>query len=141
MLRLYKMTIPEHKVGKSFRFDFPMQGNGNEIVGVFAVLSNATDEPYFNPNLSQAYEESKLIKLSVSTDGRVIAPSVDVNMVFPPTTTAKNLCVPVDFEKVGNKITFVIEEYTNTFPKMIRSIGEINSMGYEVCVYLKSKEK
>lgn len=128
MLRLFQLKTSTHKFGKSFRFDFPMSGNGNNLVGVFATIDR--NEPSC----------PRRMKLSVSTDGRIVAPSVDICGADKPIcATAKTLCRPVDFEMMGNKITFVVEEFATL--SAMTDDAKIEETSYTIKVYVKSKEK
>lgn len=123
MLRLYKLKVPAHKLGKSFRFDFPIAGNGNMLVGAFARIRGF---------------ESCFAKLSISTDGRIVVPSIKVMTKPWIRPSANNMLVPVDFERMGNKITFVVEEFVNPYILGTKGIVE---QEYTIDVYIKSKEQ
>lgn len=114
-------------MGKSFRFDFPVSRD-HDIVGILATC----DADNLNPFVRN-------IKLSVSTDGQVVIPSVAVTNLPPLKETATRLIVPVDFEKMGNKLTFSVEEYFKG--DCVDTDKQIMDVDYTINVYVKTKEK
>lgn len=129
MLKLYKLKAHSHKIGKSFRFDFPFGGD-ECVVGAFAILKETTPYPV------------RWAKLSISSDGQVVAPSINIHIGKPLKSTAKSLMIPIDHNKLGNKLTFVIEEYIKD--NINYSTDEEKFMidfEYELEVYVKIRKR
>lgn len=133
MLRLFKIKTPNHRIGKSFRYDFPIGGSCASVVGAFATIKRISDDTALDFNSNTPF------KVSLSTDGRIIIPSINVyGGILPMRAVANTMVVPVDFEKLGNKATIVVEEYIPQSSNYDKISSEV---AYELSVYIKTREK
>ena len=113
MLKFFNIPIPEHKGSQCFRHDLPISGNDEYVVGAFAI----------------SYSDNARGKLSISTDnGEVIHPS----LVYRSATNllANKLMQPVDFARIGNKLTIIVED-DSTYQKN----------GFNLGVFLKTRKR
>lgn len=113
---LSKQTEPLHDFGRSFKFDFPIEAIEGYVTGVYACPKNVWvgsiegDDTNTEKTLSR-YFNSTFGKISVSTDnGDVIHSSVPMSF-RPALDNINKLIVPVDYHRVGNKFTVVVEEF------------------------------
>lgn len=142
---LSKQTSILHDFGRSFKFDFPIEAIEGYVVGVYAcprniVIHDDTEgdigEKVFKPFINATFG-----KVSLSTDnGDVIHSAVPV-MMKPALDNINKMIVPVDYHKVGNKLTVVAEEFIEDFMNQHMGGLEIPSLHvqikYDLEVYVK----
>lgn len=148
-LSLSKQTSILHDFGRSFKFDFPIEAIEGYVIGVYAcprniVIHDDTEgdegeknmKPFFNATFG---------KVSVSTDnGDVIHSAVPV-MMRPALDNINKMIVPVDYHKVGNKLTIVAEEFIEDF--MNPHLGGLENpslhiqIKYDLDVYVKLSKR
>lgn len=153
MIKVFTIELPYHAVGRSYRLDFPISGNERYVTGAFAVASvNVDHQPQSSSGTySNVSVPSVLGKVSLSSDGRVVAPTIplltnEIGYLTPEsrtiTSTAKKLMRAVDFGKLGNKLSIIVEEFPDTYIKesLTEESPEFN-LTYKVKVYLKTIKK
>ena len=119
MLKVFNISVPSHIYGRCFRFDFPISGNDEYVVGAFAVIRDSLSDCTGKVSLS-------------SDNGEVIHPSLKFKG-FQTYSNANKLMEPVDFAKVGNKLTVIVEEDIDA------SNGKCNE--YQLDVFLKMRKR
>lgn len=114
---LSKQTEPLHDFGRSFKFDFPIEAIEGYVTGVYACPKNVRIVGNFDGDVNMGEDELSRVlnstfgKISVSTDnGDVIYSSVPMSF-RPALDNINKLIVPVDYHRVGNKFTVVVEEF------------------------------
>lgn len=124
-MKLFKIKIPLHKYGRSYRFDFPISCKKEEgVVGVCAKINTSESCSFFDNEI-----DSTVANVSISTDSEVIFPSVPVINPVLTSTPLNVIMQPVDYVKLGNKLSIVVEESNDFF-------GDAE---YELKVYVKTK--
>lgn len=133
MIKIFKIKTPKHTMGRSYRFDFPISGSERFVTGAFAWVSNVdADFPNGSTQSSQPNVFTlpcQFGKVSIATDGCVVVPSCPL---FTPDRFSFQLSKAmqaVDFQKLGNKLSVIIEEIPIEwdFP-----------VAYEAKIYLKT---
>lgn len=137
-----------HDFGRSFKFDFPIEAIEGYVVGVYACPRNIVigDNSYGDEieNMKE-FINSTFGKVSLSTDnGDVIHSAVPV-MMRPALDNINKMIVPVDYHKVGNKLTIVAEEFIEDFMD-IHVFGLEDPSGhyqikYDLDVYVKLSKR
>ncbi len=116
---LSKQTEPLHDFGRSFKFDFPIEAIEGYVTGFYACPKNVyifgnfygEDNTNVGEDILSRNFNSTFGKISVSTDnGDVIHSSVPMSF-RPALDNINKLIVPVDYHRVGNKFTVVVEEF------------------------------
>lgn len=147
MLKVFNIHVKNHVFGRSQRFDFPISGASERIVGAFATAildddSNLESDPFDKSN--------RIMKVSLSSDGDAILPSIPVlfspipvlfSGAFPAKTTANQMMIPVDYDRLGNKLTIVSEEFLDSFAdgNQVDEDGNFTGrLGYTLKVYIKT---
>lgn len=108
-----------HDFGRSFKFDFPIEAIEGYVIGVYAcprniVIHDDTEGDELEKDIKPIINAT-FSKVSVSTDnGDVIHSAVPV-MMKPALDNINKMIVPVDYHKVGNKLTIVAEEFIEDF--------------------------
>lgn len=148
MIKIFTIKLPYHAVGRSYRLDFPISGNERFVTGAFAVANVYADEQPMEDRMNWSTPPRVLGKVSLSSDGRVVTPSIPLltrlsNHEVPyqtneyKTTTARKLMRAVDFGRLGNKLSIIVEE----FPDTVMMSGDYLKLTYTVKVYLKTIKK
>lgn len=140
MLKVFNIHVKNHVFGRSQRLDFPISGASERIVGAFATAildddSNLESDPFDKSN--------RIMKVSLSSDGDAILPSIPVlfSGAFPAKTTANQMMIPVDYDRLGNKLTIVSEEFLDSFAdgNQVDEDGNFTGrLGYTLKVYIKT---
>ena len=148
MIKVFTIKLPYHAVGRSYRLDFPISGNERYVTGAFAVANVYADEQPMEDRMNWSTPPRVLGKVSLSSDGRVVTPSIPLltrlsvhesssqTNVYK-TTTARKLMRAVDFGRLGNKLSIIVEE----FPDTVMMSGDYLKLTYTVKVYLKTIKK
>jgi len=116
---LSNQTSILHDFGRSFKFDFPIEAIEGYVIGVYAcprniVIHDDTEGDELE-KVMKPYLNATFGKVSLSTDnGDVIHSAVPV-MMRPALDNINKMIVPVDYHKVGNKLTIVAEEFIEDF--------------------------
>lgn len=120
MIKRFSLSIQTsilHDFGRSFKFDFPIEAIEGYVVGVYACPRNIvihTEGDEVEKDM-KSYLNATFGKVSLSTDnGDVIHSAVPV-MMRPALDNINKMIVPVDYHKVGNKLTIVAEEFIEDF--------------------------
>lgn len=148
MIKVFTIKLPYHAVGRSYRLDFPISGNERFVTGAFAVANVYADEQPMEDRMSRPNPPRFLGKVSLSSDGRVVTPTIPLLTRFSDheypyqinmykTTTARKLMRAVDFGRLGNKLSIIVEE----FPDTVMMSGNHLKLTYTVKVYLKTIKK
>lgn len=148
MIKVFTIKLPYHAIGRSYRLDFPISGNERYVTGAFAVANVYADEQPEEDRMNWSTPPMVLGKVSLSSDGRVVTPSIplltriSVHESSSPTnvykiTTARKLMRAVDFGRLGNKLSIIVEE----FPDTVMMSGDYLKLTYTVKVYLKTIKK
>ncbi len=159
MIKVFTIKLPYHAIGRSYRLDFPISGNERYVTGAFAVANVFLDEQTMPTDNQSGYLDIPNVfgKVSISSDGKVVSPSVPLlSRILKHYTsyndeyeqrprlmsTARKLMRAVDFGKLGNKLSIIIEEFPKTNPTEFQSdeFGVL-SLTYTVKVYLKTIKK
>ncbi len=153
MIKVFTIKLPYHTVGRSYRLDFPISGNERYVTGAFAVANVFLEEqPRQTDSQSSAHIQipNVLGKVSISSDGKVVSPSIpllsrilkhytsyyDYNEERPSLmSTARKLMRAVDFGRLGNKLSIIVEEFPEPNPEW--NSDDLN-LTYTVKVYLKT---
>lgn len=127
-MKSFKIQIPRHTYGRSFRFDFPISCKREEgVVGVCAILKDTEADDFYsiiNP------VERTVANISITTDGEVLYPSVPViSLSDGQMVPLTKMLQPVDYIKLGNKLSIVVEE-CNDLEGII---------AYEIQIFMKTK--
>ncbi len=154
MIKVFNIELPAHELGRSYRLDFPISGNERCVTGAFAVANvNSYEQP--QPDETQPLRElrlpSVLGKVSLSSDGRAIAPTIPLlsnqtgyrtRESVVVTSRAPKLMRAVDFGRLGNKLSIIIEEFPdNYYKESIWEESNVNLLTYKIKVYLKTIKK
>lgn len=146
---LSKQTSIMHDFGRSFKFDFPIEAIEGYVVGVYAcprniVIHDDTEGDYIDKDIKPGLNAT-FGKVSVSTDnGDVIHSAVPV-MMRPALDNINKMIVPVDYHKVGNKLTIVAEEFIEDF--MVMHVAGLENpslhfqIKYDLDVYVKLSKR
>ncbi len=148
MIKVFTIKLPYHAIGRSYRLDFPISGNERYVTGAFAVANVYADEQPEEDRMNWSTPPRVLGKVSLSSDGRVVTPSIplltrlSVHESSAPfnvykITTARKLMRAVDFGRLGNKLSIIVEE----FPDTVMMSGDCLKLTYTVKVYLKTIKK
>ncbi len=138
-----------HDFGRSFKFDFPIEAIEGYVVGVYACPRNIVmhDNSYGDESEDNMKEfiNSTFGKVSLSTDnGDVIHSAVPV-MMRPALDNINKMIVPVDYHKVGNKLTIVAEEFIEDFMEMhlvgLEDPSSHYQIKYDLDVYIKLSKR
>lgn len=140
MLKVFNIHVKNHVFGRSQRFDFPISGASERIVGAFATAILDDD---FNLESNPFDKSNRIMKVSLSSDGDAILPSIPVlfSDAFPAKTTANQMMIPVDYDRLGNKLTIVSEEFLDSFAdgNQVDDDGNFTGrLGYTLKVYIKT---
>jgi hypothetical protein len=118
-----------HPYGRSFRFDFPISCKREEgVVGVAALLmmkDERVPSDFVFPNDSTAGN------VSITTDGEVVAPSVPLVFADFNNVPLSKIMQPLDYVKLGNKLSVVIEESNDFFDGV--------PFSFEIQIFMKTK--
>ena len=138
-----------HDFGRSFKFDFPIEAIEGYVIGVYAcprniVIHDDTEGDELEKDMKPIINAT-FGKVSVSTDnGDVIHSAVPV-MMRPALDNINKMIVPVDYHKVGNKLTIVAEEFIEDFMSPHTAGLEIPSIHwqikYDLDVYVKLSKR
>jgi len=118
-----------HPYGRSFRFDFPISCKREEgVIGVAALLKMKDERVPYDfvfPNDSTAGN------VSITTDGEVVAPSVPLVFADFNNVPLSKIMQPLDYVKLGNKLSVVVEESNDFFDGV--------PFSFEIQIFMKTK--
>lgn len=152
-MKIIKLKIPYHRLGKSYRFSVQVPSTLGSIVGVAAYVpyddtpSSTQDNVTYYAPISDAvmYSTAPFAKIAVSTaDGEVITPCVPVMADVPAlrskmkVATLNQRTVPVSCVQANGKITVVLDELVKYTPLVH---GRVKLHTYDLHVYLIDRKE